>query len=508
MFCLLFPAAKKGYDSYLYSVYLTLILKRWVTSFCLLLDYCQDNEKNKTDCMPQEQLLDVTEDIEEDDQSVSLPEDQHLAKIVSISSIPEGNGVNLDCQDNDVIGKADKLHTMVSEYPRNLNHVDVTSSQRNPREPAADDVWSGVGVPGPYYHSTATTLSHGYVSSSNVSLSHPHVIENQHVRMIDLEMDTRGKPHGPEFLQRQPDDLSFYSSYHNQGPSDLQEKDAGKEVLQHRQPDNVSLFSSYPTQDRNELFEAFLKSQNGLPYHHEQKRMGLDFLNSDNLMMESGQYTGHFRDQVDISHPLEARQKRMNELYLGQNIHQSMYPDEGRYSMPKDLPVNVQDWGANSNRSTLAPSQSHLNNGDLISQNWFPVEARSRGSWSGLEGGVGPSSRSIGSQSNSDQNLFSVLSECNELRSSGAPYDNSMGSAERFMQSGSYSALGGVIPATSNILQQQPAANPLNYLNHHETPLAVRRAANNLGWIGGISHQNSGIQESLNKPPYVRSWNQ
>lgn len=464
------------------------------TSFFLKLDDDQDSGEEKTDCVSQEGVHDFTEQIK-DEQAVSRsPEDQHLRNIVSISSIPEGNDMKLDSCDNHMTDKADNVPHMVSEYTRNLNHEDITVTQRNPE--SADDVWSGISVPGPYYHST--NLNHDYVSSNEMPLSHQQVIDDQHVRMLNVEMGAQGTDSGREFLHGPSDDLPFYSSYHPQGQSEVQDKDAGKKVL-HRQPDDASLFSSYAPQGRNELFEAVFKSQDGLPYHHQQKRMGLDFLQSDNIMMESGQFSGHFRDQVDVSHPFEMRQKRMNDLYMGQNIEESLYSDEGRYSMAKDLPVNVQDWGGGTNRILAAPCQSQLNSGDLVSQNWFHAESRGRGSWSGLEGAVGPN-RSIGGDSNSDQSFFSVISECSELRT-GGPYD-SLCSAERFMQSaGAYSASGGGIPATSNMLPQ--TANPLNYLSRHEA--TGGRKANNLGWMG-LSHQNSGLQESMSKP-YVGSWN-
>lgn len=455
------------------------------TSFFLKLDDDQDNGEEKTDCVSQEGVHALTEHFK-DEQTVSpSPEDQHLRNIVLIGSIPEGNEMKLDSCDNHTTDKADNVPHMVSEYARNLNHEDITVSQRNPRE-SADDVWSGISVPGPYYHST--NLNHDYVSSNEMALSHQQVIEDQHDRMTNMEMGAQGTDSGREFLHGPSDDLPFYRSYHPQGQSEIEEKDPGKKVL-HRQPDDASLFSSYASQGRNELFEAVFKSQDGLSYHHQLKRMGLDFLQSDNIMMESGQFSGYFRDQVDVSHPFEMRQ----------NIEESLYSDEGRYSMPKDLPVNIQDWGGGTNRILAAPSQSQLNSGDLASQNWFHAEGRGQGSWSGLEGAVGPN-RSIGAENNSDQSFFSVISECNGLRT-GGPYD-SMCSAERFMQSaGAYSALDGGVPAMSNMLPQ--TANPLNYLSRHEA--AGGRRANNLGWMG-LSHQNSGLQESMSKP-YVGSWN-
>ncbi|KAL3526222.1 hypothetical protein ACH5RR_014594 [Cinchona calisaya] len=444
----------------------------------------QEDEGGKvTDNLPQ-QTPNGTENMEENDNSVSAEE--NLEKIASVSMRHQVNDMPLCSHDNDVIAEVNDLPPIVSEYPGNMNQMDVPVSQRGPCG-SAHDVWSAVSKPGSFYHSASPGLH--YVSSSELSLSHPQVMEGQPVQIVNLEEGAQEKDSGG-LLHGESDELSFYGSSPNQEQILLQEKSDGKQML-HGHPDDVSFFSAYPIQNRNELFESFFKGHGGsLPHHQEQKRMALDFHQPDNLMMENGQFSAHFRDQVNLSPLPERRQKRMNALYMDHNIQDDVYSGGGRYPILDASTVRM-----------LAPSQCHLSGGGLVSQNWFPGENQAQGGWSGLEGAVA-SSKSIGSQGNSDQSLFSVLLECNELHSGApAPYD-SVGSADGFMQPETYNVLGGGIPATSNILQQ--TADPLNYFSGHEA--SDGHKTSNSGWMS-VSNRNPGLQDSMNQP-FVRSWNQ
>ncbi|KAL3526245.1 hypothetical protein ACH5RR_010901 [Cinchona calisaya] len=447
----------------------------------------EDVEDKKTDNLLLKQTPNGTENMEVGNDSVSLSvEEDHEEKIASISGWHQVNDLTLDSHDSNVIAKANDLPHIVSEHPGNMNHVDIPVCQGDPPE-SADYVWSAVSVPGCFFHSAC--LGHQYVSPSELSFAHPQVMEDQPARIINVEMDALEKDSGRgNLLHRDSCDPTFFSSFPNQQRSVLQEKNDRKQML-HGQPDDVSFFGAYPTEDRNALLESFFKRQGGgLQNHQEQRRMGMDFDQPGNLMMENGQFSSQFRDQADISLALDARQKKMNVFFVDHNIQDSMYSNEGStYSIPKHLPINVQEWGVST--VSMRTPQSHSNGGDLVSQNWFPGEHRAQGGWSGLEGAVA-SSRSIGRESIADQSLCSVLSECNELHSGApAPYDT-LGSAEQFMfmQSGMYSGLGGGIPSTSNILQQ--TADPLNYFSLREA--SVGRKTNNLGWMN-MSNQNSGL---------------
>ncbi|CAI9777225.1 unnamed protein product [Fraxinus pennsylvanica] len=413
------------------------------------------DEEKKTGYAFNEQTPKDTELSEDDndDSSHVFIEDQHQQQ--QLDSPNDGsfqfNSMEMESLGNDLIAKTDEVPSIMSEYPGNLNHVDVPVSQQDPH-PTTRNVWTAGNMHGSYYCSTSA--SDEYASAGELSLGHPQFIEEQPVQMIDLEA-TRGK-------------------------------DVGKNPL-HRQTDDVSFFTSYPNKARNELLQSFFKNQGSLPSHHEQKQLGLDFRPAPNLMMEGGQFSGHFREQVYPSLALDPGQKRLNDLYLHQNIQESVFSDAGRYSMQKqeNLTVNIHDW---------APL-SHMN-GEL-SQNWFQSEHGVGGGWSM---GAVSGTHSVGSGSNSDQTLYSVVSKCNELRPS-ATYDP-MGSAERFIVPGNGSGMDGGIPTSSNVLQQ--SANSLNYLSSHDTVTGIK--TNNIGWME-MTHQNSGVQESMGKP-FVRSWNQ
>ncbi|KAL0331804.1 UNVERIFIED_CONTAM: hypothetical protein Scaly_2081900 [Sesamum calycinum] len=389
---------------------------------------------------------------------------QHQQQISSFNSNPRTNSAEMEC--DNAGSKTDEDPPTVSEYPGNMNHVDIPVSQGDSL-PSASDVWPAGDVHGSYYQSTA--INAGYASAQELSIGHPQFIQDQTVRILDMQ------------TQRQ-------------------DKDAGKNML-HRQPDDISFFSSYSNQDRGELLQSLFKGQGNLSYHNQQKQSGIEFQPAHDLMMEAGQFPGHFREQVHPPLSLDVRQKRINDLYMHQNIQESIYSGS-RFAMPRQdhLPVNIHDWATvNTVRMPVPPqSQSHLNSGEL-SQSWYTGENGTRDGWPSFEVAVGVN-HSLSSGSNSDQTLFSVLSECSELRPR-ASYD-SMGSTERMVEAGNYSGIGGGIPSSSNFLQQSP--NPLNYLSGHEAAAGIK--INNLGWTG-MPQQNSGIQESMGKP-FLRSWNQ
>ncbi|KAA8548299.1 hypothetical protein F0562_004728 [Nyssa sinensis] len=406
--------------------------------------------------------------IEDDDESVPVStQSRHMQQIHSLSGSHEFHPMDLDSEDNHVIARTDDIPPNVTEYPESWSRVDVAVSQGDPLS-STSDVWRAVSMPDPYHHSNS--LNHEYTCASELSLGHPQVIQEQPARLIDLE-------------------------------SDMHEDNTGKDLL-HRQSSDGAFLSPYPSQDRNELLQHFFKGQGVLPYHHEQKQTQtrLDFQPAASILIETGQFSGHFREELNPSLPLEPRQKRLNELYMHQNIRENMYSDGGRYSIPRQehfSPVNIQDLAVNTARMPV-PLQPHLNGGELLSHNWYSDEHPARGGWSGLNGAVGRNN-SIGNRNNADQSLFSVLSQCNGLRSS-APYD-SMGSTGQFVQSGNYGGVSGG-PTPSGVLPQ--TAHPLDYLSGHEAPASVK--SNNIGRMS-LPHQNPALQDSMGKP-FLRSWNQ
>jgi hypothetical protein len=252
-----------------------------------------------------------------------------------------------------------------------------------------------------------------------------------------------------------------------------------------------------------------------LPYHSEQKQNGLDFQSPNGVIMQDGQFTGNLQGQLQPSLSLEPGQKRHTEDYLQQNITEDIYSEGGGFLIPRQgnaPPVILQDWNVNPVRMP-ARLQSHLNDGGLLTQNWFSGEHQVCRDWTGA-GGPSVSNQSIGS--NADQSLFSVLSQCNQLHTrnpinqlcSGSPVNQRpsgpfdlVGSAEQFVLPRNYGMVSGVTPRISNTLPQ--AVHPLDYFGGRDTASSLM--PDDMGWMT-LPH-NSALHDPVGKP-HLRSWNQ
>lgn len=463
---------------------------------------CQDQNETRNDCIFMKRTSDSTEMNEDDDEpnhvfiqdhSESLnnsprstmitssspgflqDQRQHQQQISSLDSNPHTNSMEMESHGDSGSAK-DEEPQIVSGYSGNMNHVEVPLSQ-GASLASSSDIWPVSDVHSSYYQST--TSNSGYATAHELSVGHPQLMQQgQAGQMLDLQTNRLDKGARKELLHRQTDDMSFFSPYANQ--------------------------------DRSELLHSLLKGQSSLPYHHQaQKHSGLDFQPGSELVMETAHFPGHFREHVHPQvPPMDLRQKRLNDMYVHQNIQESIYSGSRFTSVPRqeDLAVNIHDWASVS--SVRMPVPHHLNSGEL-GQSWYTGENGNRDGWHALEPVNG-----FNSGSNSDQTLFSVLSECNELPR--ASYDAAaaaaVGSTERLIQAGTYNGIGGGAgggilasssSSSSNFLPASP--NPLNYLSGHEGSGGIKM--NNLGWMGLPTQQNSGIQESIGKP-FLRSWNQ
>ncbi|KAF5958609.1 hypothetical protein HYC85_005834 [Camellia sinensis] len=379
---------------------------------------------------------------------------QHLQPIPSLNGRHEFSPMDLD-SDNNVNVETDDIPHNVSEYAENLNHVDIAVSQGDPLS-STSYVRPAVGMPDSYYH--CTSLNHDCTSAHELSIGHPRILKSNWPDGLIWNPTIRKKTQRKLCCTDNPLKGPCFNPY------------TDKEV-----------------EDRNELLQHFFKAQDGLPYRHEQKQKGLDFL------PETGQFSGHVGQHLHPSVSLDLRQKRLNELYMHQNIQEKMFSDVGRYTIPRQehfTSVNVQDWAVSTTHMAV-PLQSHLSGGEL-DRTWFLGEHSVHGSWSSLDA-VGPT-QSIGNRSNADQSLFSVVSQCNDQLHPGAPYD-SMRSTEQFIQVGTYGGLGALVPTASNALVQ--AVDPLDYLSGRETT-ATTVKNKNIGWMR-MPPQNSALQDSLGK---------
>ncbi|KAG8656046.1 uncharacterized protein LOC110613386 [Manihot esculenta] len=380
------------------------------------------------------------------------------------SSLSRGhdlNPIDTDSESNHVASKSNDASPDASEYLGNANTADASISQGVPIS-SSGDAWPAVSMQHSFYDSTA---NHEYTSASELSLPHP-VNGTHRPQLIDLESDVHGDDTGKDLLHRQCDDGSF---------------------------------SSYTNHDRSGLLQSLIKGQQMLPYHTEQKLMRLDFQSSNNVFIEDGHFTGHIQRQLQPSLPLEQGLKRRGENYMQQSISEGIYSEGSPYLLPRQghvPPVNLQDWPVNPVRMP-AQAQPHMNNDVLLTQNWFSGERPVRGGWNGTGSVSGPA-QSVGC--NTDQSLFSVLSQCNQLRTNN--YFDSMGPTEQLMLPRNYEMASGVAPRISNSLPQ--TTHPLDYLNGRDTASSV--TPDDIGWMTSLP-QSSGLHDPVGKP-YLRSWNQ
>lgn len=349
-------------------------------------------------------------------------------------------------------------HEGVHSHVLVQDHID----QRTPIASSHDllpsssgDVWpGGDNVHGSYYHHHPT--------STNSSYNNP--------------------PSGQDLLLPQ--------FMHDQGVGIM---DPGEDMLSRRRPQDPPFFaSSFPTEDRNELLQSFYKGQNSnvMPYHNQPKHPGLELQPGNNLLMQATQFPRHLKEH----HPHQVHDP--SSLPMDQhNIPEAVYANP-RYSM------------------------HHLSGADSSqAQNWFSSSAENNNVWpsssSSYHSSFSNGNHNINSHNHnsSDQTLFSVLSECNELRPPIASYGSSMvhHTDPRLLNIGNYNGIvggGAMMPSSSSgYLQPSVNNNPIGYFGGHEVSSGNNnngKMNSNLGWIG-MPQQNP---ESMGKQqPYLRSWN-
>ncbi|GMH06890.1 hypothetical protein Nepgr_008730 [Nepenthes gracilis] len=415
--------------------------------------------------------------LEENLESDSSPMEDHSLQISSLNVNPMFSPTDLNAEGNPIASEMSEYHVTSdtvegsqnrSLYPGNHNSVDVHKTEGLSHSSVAD-AWPPASMPDSYCHPTSSNVE--YPSSSELSLGRRQEVEEQSARMIDLK-------------------------------SNMPREDPTKDLL-HQQAADMPFFSSYQTRDRNELLHSLLKRDN---YYHEQ-RSGLDFHPTTSMLMESSQFPGHFREQLQPSFALEHRQKGQSDLYMHQNIQENIFSDNSRYTNPRQehFSIDMQDW---SNSRVSAPIHSHLGSGEMLNHNWFSSENRTRDGWSGSECGVFRN-LSLGNGGSGDQSLYSVLSQSNNLHPL-TTFD-AVGSNDKFIPSNYGEDMGSeVIPRTSNPLPQ--AVSPLHYLSGHDATAAAATAAaatalknSSMGWMS-LPRQTS-LHDPTGKS-FSKLWNQ
>ncbi|XP_047178727.1 protein PFC0760c isoform X1 [Vigna umbellata] len=429
-------------------------------------------------------------DLKDDEDFISRsPEHQSLHNSY-VGGDDEFNPMTVDTEKNLLLSKSNNTSPNKDGYSRNMNSRDVSVDEGTPFS-SSGDVWQGVEMPHSYYDSAVT---HEY-TASGLSLANPQASEEQPTRIIDLETDLCQET-GKELLGRQLDDGTF---------------------------------SSYQIQDRSVLLPSLFKGEGLLPYHRQQKGADLEFQTSNNVMMGDGQFSSHFKEPLQTSLTLDQGRRRATEVFMPENMSHNIYSDGGRYSIPRQDPmiprqeqlvprqdpiisrqeqlmprqdplvaVNMTDWTSNNAR-IAGPSQSHLNTGDFIGNHWFPADQQIRGGWNGSDSGS-LSSQSLGTGASSDQSLFSILSECNQLRS-GSSYD-SVRNTDQFVAHRTYGLVDAGTPRV-NTIGPPAASHPLDYFTGREAASGL--VPDDMTWMS-LPHQNSSLHDQMGKP-YLRSWN-
>ncbi|CAN1839090.1 hypothetical protein LINPERHAP1_LOCUS35658 [Linum perenne] len=332
------------------------------------------------------------------------------------------------------------------------------------------DVWSTVSMPQSYYDSTSNyTHDQDYISTP--ALMPPHQAnDKQHIQMVNLgshlHVDMRR-----DLLNRQSEEGSF---------------------------------SSCPNPDRSGLLQSLFKGQETSPYTQQQKQEALHFQPQSNVLIEAGHFNGHIQGHHP-SLPLGQGQKRHAEDYMQQNLSQDVYSSGGGYMIPRQEHVqphvNLQDW--NVNPAARPPTQfplPSLNGDGLLNQTWFPGDHQIRGGWNGFD----TTTTTSNIVSNADQTLFSVLSQCSQLRPSSNPLDSLVASSGQMMLPRNYNMVGGGGIAGGSTLPQV-GVHTHDYFTGRDPNGGGVVMQDESGWMN-LGH-NNGFHDPMGKP-YLRSWHQ
>ena len=223
-----------------------------------------------------------------------------------------------------------------------------------------------------------------------------------------------------------------------------------------------------------------------------------------NNLMEGNQFSGQFQHQMSAPQPLPQDQPRQVDIYGQGSLPDNIYCDGRGFLMPRP------DWNASVAQLGVT-TQPPLNTGPLLNQNW-----QFKSMWANTNG-VSQSSHTgserdmnllrvatnpeqmIHRGSSPDQSLFSVFSQCNQLRRSRSALEPESSSAQV-----NYEMLmgGGTTQAGSSLAQP---TNPLDYLSGSNNPAATSLMPDDAVWMNQ-SRENSGLHDPLGKL-YPRSWN-
>ncbi|CAH8292198.1 unnamed protein product [Eruca vesicaria subsp. sativa] len=305
--------------------------------------------------------------------------------------------------------------------------------------------------------------------------------------------------------------------------SDMPEEVDRRKMLQ-RKANNS--FGSFPNNNQNELLQTLFKGQGVASRTTEQLHSLLNVpLNEEhnqimnvgcqqegrNSLMEGSQLPGQFQHQMTAPQALSQDQQRQVDIYGQGSMSENIYSDGRGFLMQRS------DWNPSVSQIGIT-TQSLLNTGASLNQNW-----QFKSMWTNTNG-VGCANQSshtgtterelnlLGATTNaemiiqrgmsSDQSLFSVFSQCSQLRGSRSAFEPES-SSDQVVASGNYEMLmgGGTTHVGSSLAQP---TNPLDYLSGSNPVTSLM--PEDVTWMNNQSRQNPGLHDPLGKL-YPRSWN-
>ncbi|OWM67552.1 hypothetical protein CDL15_Pgr028415 [Punica granatum] len=362
----------------------------------------------------------------------------------SSSGDPNFNHVGLESE----ILRSGPAPQDVSPYSGNLNGADLIDIDRVPLSQGGD-MWQPVSsvssMPLPYFDSSSTGCQFNSVAEIPLPPS---------LSPIDGE-------------QRAPQWIELESNLHGQAQQ------------LHRDSNSFGSYAIH--RDQNELLQSIFSSQQGMLHpgnsNNQQKHMGpLNFQIPNNVLTET--YGQRMQNSI---------QQNMSTGSMlpsgGGNRFLMQQRQQEHHLLPPS--VSIQEW-AHHVPSTIQPPPP------VSGQNWFSNSNEHQ-----VRGGGWASSSAGPSQTNNlvmDQSMYGVLPHCNQLSSRHPSYD----SIEQVIPSRSYGhgLMSG--PGIGNVLPHQPGPS-LDYMNRRD---------DDTGWMSLPPHQNSSMNDSMDKPPFLGSWNQ
>ncbi|ESQ41351.1 hypothetical protein EUTSA_v10012594mg [Eutrema salsugineum] len=269
-----------------------------------------------------------------------------------------------------------------------------------------------------------------------------------------------------------------------------------------------SLFKGQGVASRTtEQLHSLLK----VPLNEEHKQImdiGLQQEGSNNLM-EGSQFSGQFQHQITVPQALPQDQQRQVDIYGQGTMSDNIYCDGRGFLMQRP------DWNTSVAQIGVS-TQPLLNTGPLLNQNWQfksmwantnGVVCASQSSHNGTERDLNllraasNAEQMIHRGSSSDQSLFSVLSQCSQLRRSRSAFEPES-SSDQVVASGNYEMLmgGGTTQVGSSLALP---TNPLDYLSGSNP--ATSLMPDDVAWMNQ-SRQNPSLHDPLGKL-YPRAWN-